>query len=167
MKVLFKITSSLLKRVREDLVRTHEFAAERVGFLSWRAAKLRPRGLVILAHDYHPVSDNDYVNDSTVGAMMGSEAIRKALQFAYGNEVGMAHVHMHDHCGSPCPSRTDLSETAKFVPDFWHVKPQMPHGAIIVSRDSISGRCWYPGRSKPVSISKLTIVGPRLVFIWN
>ena len=167
MRVLFKITSSLLESVREDVLRPHAFAFERVGFLSCRFAHLKPFGLIILACDYLSVADSDYVNDSTVGAMMGSEAIRKALQFAYNNDVGMFHVHMHDHSGLPRPSRTDLDETAKFVPDFWHVKPQMPHGAIILSRDSLSGRCWYPGRQKPISMSKFAIVGPRLICTWN
>src|SRR5712692_7407108 len=149
MRVLFKITGSLLQRVRNDLARSHDFAAERVGFVSCRVGTLESRGLIILAHDYHPVADSDYVDDKTVAAMMGSGAIRKALQFAYNNEVGMFHVHMHDHDGPPLPSRTDLNETARFVPDFWNVKPQMPHGALILSRNSVSGRCWYPGRSRP------------------
>ena len=97
MRVLFKITSSLLEIVRGDLLRPHAFAFERVGFLSCRFADLKPFGLIILACDYLSVADGDYVKDSTVGAMMGSEAIRKALQFAYKNDVGMFHVHMHDH----------------------------------------------------------------------
>jgi hypothetical protein len=167
MRVHFKITSSLFEIIREDLLRPHAFAFERVGFLSCRFAYLKPFGLVVLACDYLSVADGDYVNDSSVGAMMGSEAIRKALQFAYNNEVGMFHVHIHDHLGPPRPSRTDIDETAKFVPDFWHVKPQMPHGAIILSRDSLSGRCWFPGRRKPIPISKLAIVGPQLICIWN
>jgi len=167
MKVLFKITSSLLQLIREDLCRPHPYAYERVGFLSCRMASLKPTGLIILACEYVPIDDADYQNDPTVGAMMGPGAIRKALQFALNNDVGMFHVHMHDHVGPPHPSPTDLSETAKFVPDFWHVRPQFPHGAIVLSRDSISGRCWYPGRTKPISISRFSIVGPRLVSIWN
>jgi hypothetical protein len=166
-RVLFKTPNSLLEIVREDLIRPHAFAFERVGFLPCRMARLKPSGLVVLACEYLPVADEDYVNDCTVGAMMGANAIRKALQFAYDNAVGMYHVHMHDHPGIPRPSKTDLDETAKFVPDFWHVRPEMAHGAIIVSRDSISGRCWFPGRRKPISFSKLTIVGPRFACIWT
>lgn len=165
-RVLFKIPYSLLKLIREDLVRPHAFAFERVGFLSCRMAHLKPSGLILLACEYLPVANEDYVNNSTVGAMMGADAIRKALQFAL-NDVGMFHVHMHDHFGTPRPSKVDLNETAKFVPDFWHVRPEMAHGALILSRDSISGRCWFPGRRKPISISKLTIVGPRLASLWT
>ena len=47
MKILFKITSKLLTAVRADLVRPHEFAAERVGFLSCRFGALSNGGFVI------------------------------------------------------------------------------------------------------------------------
>ena len=44
-----------------------------VGFLACRAARLANNGLIILATEYHPVADDDYVEDPTVGAMMGQE----------------------------------------------------------------------------------------------
>jgi hypothetical protein len=164
MRILFKITGRLLESITEDLRRPHAFAAERVGFISCRVGKLPPNGLVILAQEYHPVADGDYVEDAGVGAMMNSAAIRKALQFAYGREVGMFHVHMHGHSGMPVPSSIDLRETAKFVPDFWHVRPELPHGAVIVSKDGVSGRCWYPGHQTPREISEIVIIGSKLVF---
>lgn len=165
MRVLFKITSPLVESVREDLVRPHEFAAERVGFLICGVGRLQPNGLIILAHDYHPVANDDYVDDPSVGALMGSEAIRKAMQLAYNSKVAMFHVHLHDHTGCPWPSSTDRREAAKFVPDFWHVRPEMPHGTVIVSRNSLSGRCWYPNHPSPISFSEARIVGPRLVWV--
>jgi hypothetical protein len=163
-RILFKITGDLLESVRQDLLRPHEFAAERVGFISCRVGALDRSGLAILSHDYHSVADEDYVDDPSVGAMMGAAAIRKALQFALSYEVGMFHVHMHDSPGIPTPSKTDLRETAKFVPDFWNVRPEMPHGAVIVSRDALSGRCWYPGRRGPIAFSEIGVVGPHLMF---
>ena len=151
--------------MREDLLRPHEYAAERVGFIICGVGKVEPSGFVILAHSYCSVADEDYVDDPTVGAMMGPGAIRKAMQLAYTNKVAMFHVHLHDHVGHPKPSSTDRRETAKFVPDFWNVRPEMPHGAVILSRDWLSGRCWYPGRSEPIEIADVTVVGARLVWI--
>lgn len=159
MRILFKATKVLLTGVQADLRRPHPFAAERVGFVSCRVGELKRSGLIVLAHDYHPVDDSDYLDDPTVGAMMGPGAIRKALQFAYNNEAGMFHVHIHDHRGQPRPSSIDLREAAKFVPDFWHVRPHMPHGILILSRDSATGLCWYPGKSKPMGITRFRIVG--------
>jgi hypothetical protein len=51
--------------------------------------------LVLLAQNYFPVADMDYLPDDTVGAMKGAEALRKALEIALLNPVGMFHVHIH------------------------------------------------------------------------
>jgi len=165
MIVAFKIVETLLGRVFEDLRRPHPFAAERVGFLSCRVGALNP-GWVVLAHDFHPVADDDYLRDRSVGAMMGPAAIRKALQVALSNEVGMFHVHIHGHRGRPWFSGVDLRETAKFVPDFWHVRPQLVHGAIVLSLDSAAGLCWHPQASEPLVFSKFSVVGTPMR-IWR
>lgn len=159
MRVAFKITRNLLRRAFEDLSRQHQFAAERVGFLSCRVGSLRPDGWVVLAHEFHTVADADYLRDGTVGAMMGPGAIRKAMQVALNNEVGIFHVHIHGHRGHPWLSGVDLRETAKFVPDFWHVRPHLVHGAIVLSLDAGAGLCWHPQHSEPFRFSDFSIVG--------
>lgn len=159
MMVAFKITGRLLGRACEDLNRPHPFAAERVGFFSCRVGALKPAGWVVLAHDFHPVDGADYLRDRSVGAMMGPTAIRKALQVALSKEVGMFHVHIHGHRGRPWFSDIDLRETAKFVPDFWHVRPHLVHGAIVLSLDSAAGLCWHPQSPEPVIFSKFSVVG--------
>ena len=167
MRVVFKLVDQLLERVRLDLARPHEFAAERVGFFICRVAGLVPEGVIVLAHDYRPVEDEDYIDDPTVGAMMGPTAIRKALEFALNNKTGMFHVHMHEHTGRPRFSRTDTRESAKFVPDFWNVSPEMPHGALVASTDSLYGFCWYPGMSAPIEIGEFVVVGSPMAFVRN
>jgi len=159
MRVAFKINRALLANVFKDLRRPHAFAAERVGFISCRVGGLRPRGWVVLAHEFHAVADADYLPDRSVGAMMGPEAIRKAMQVALSREVCMFHVHIHAHYGRPWFSAIDLSETAKFVPDFWHVRPHMVHGAIVLSQDSMAGLCWHPQAALPIRFSEFSIVG--------
>jgi len=159
MIIAFKIGETLLDRVREELSRPHPFAAERVGFLSCRVGALRPAGWVVLAHEFHAVDDADYLRNRSVGAMMGPAAIRKALQVALSREVGMFHVHIHGHRGRPWFSGVDLRETAKFVPDFWHVRPHLVHGAIVLSLDSAAGLCWHPQSPEPLAFSKFSIVG--------
>jgi len=162
MKAAFKITYKLFAVIKADLLRRHAFAAERVGWLTCRVGDAVDGTLLTLAHDYHPVEDLDYIDDRSVGAMMGPAAIRKAMQLALTSKAAIFHVHMHDHLGRPGFSGTDSRETAKFVPDFWNVRPELPHGAIVLSRDSACGRCWYPGR-RVVEISKFVIVGaPRV-----
>ena len=161
MKVTFKMTRALLGNVQADLRRRHAFAAERVGWLRCRVAD-SSTGLLVLAHDYAPVEDGDYVDDPSVGARMSSAAIRKALQLALNTKAAMFHVHLHDHRGRTRFSRVDAAETAKFVPDFWHVRPDMPHGALVLGRDSASGLCWHP-RQGVLAIAEFVIVGAPLV----
>jgi len=159
MRVLFKITNRLLDEVKDNLERAHSFAAERVGFLVCRPGLLEEGGIVILSHSLHDVADEDYVDDPSVGAMMGPAAIRKALQTAYNQGASMFHVHLHAHRGKPGFSRVDAKESAKFVPDFWNVQPDLPHGAIVLSDDSAYGKCWVPGQRSPVEISEFAFVG--------
>jgi hypothetical protein len=159
MRIIFRATADFLKGVRQDLERPHAFAAERVGFISVRAANAG-EDLLLLAHGYHPVDDSDYVNDQSVGAMMGQEAIRKALNIALLQPVGMIHVHMHGHRGVPGFSKIDLSEQGYFVPDFFKVRNAMPHGAMVLSQDRAAGRIWL----NPTAVSDIqefNIIGWR------
>lgn len=151
MNIVFRATESFLQIVREDLARPHPFAAERVGFISIRAAAI-PDGILLLAERYHPVADSDYIDDRDVGAMMNQDAIRKALDIALLQTVGMFHVHMHDHSGDPWFSRTDLREQVKFVPDFFKVCRKLPHGAIVLSHDCAAGRVWV----KPGAVTNIS-----------
>jgi hypothetical protein len=162
MTTLFRAPANLLRDVRADLQRPHRFAAERVGFLLCRAGQLGSDGLVVLAADYHAVEDDDYLDDPRVGAMMGPAAIRKAMQRAYhggAQDIGLFHVHMHEHRGLPGFSRVDLTEYMKFVPDFFNAVPLMPHGAIVLSHDLAIGLCWSKRESKPVRIDRFVSVG--------
>jgi hypothetical protein len=165
MRIRFKITRRLFTSVQTDLLRQHAFAAERVGWLSCRVGDAVDGSLLVIAHDYHPVADGDYLDDRSVGAMMGPSAIRTALQLALSRKASMFHVHLHDHDGRPRFSGVDIRETAKFVPDFWHVRPELPHGAVVLSRDAACGQCWYPGRREPQAIAELVIVGAPMVRI--
>lgn len=164
MRTVFKLSRPLFTQALCDLRRPHPFASERVGFFSCRVGGLKPFGWVILAEDFQPVSDENYVEDRTVGAMMNADAIRKAMQVAMNNRCCMFHVHVHEHRGTPRFSAIDRSETAKFIPDFWHVCPQLIHGAIIFSKDSMAGLCWHPRSRVPLRISEFSVVGSPM---WN
>lgn len=159
MKIRFKIQEELLKSAMANLRCRHVFAAERVGFFLCRPSHLPDGDLLVLAQEFHAVADDDYLKDSRAGATMGPDAIRKALQTAYNQGASMFHVHIHEHSGKPGFSGIDSRETACFVPDFWNVRPGLPHGAIVLSKDSAYGRCWVPGKEDPVEISEFVSVG--------
>lgn len=167
MKILFKITKPLLEMIRSDLVRSHNFAYERVGFLSCRVGKNGMGDWVLLAAEYHQVDDQDYLKDETVGATIGPDAIRKMMQKAYDDPVSIVHLHEHCHLGTPRLSSVDYTEMAKLIPNFWNVRPQLPHAALVLSYDSICGFAWEPASGKRIPIEDFSIVGSPLMFIRN
>ena len=118
--------------------------------------------LLILAQGFHSVPDCDYEVDGTVGARINGSAIRGALQTALTDNVGMFHVHLHQHRGLPRPSAVEWSEGARVNPDFWHVRPNVPHGALLLSIDRMAAWCWYPGRAQPDRSLRLSLVGNHL-----
>lgn len=161
MRVRFKITTSLLSAVRADLGRPHDFADERVGFILAGGARCAS-GLLVLAREYRPVADGDYLPDESVGAMMGPEAIRKAMDWALMSHVSIFHVHSHGGRGVPGFSTVDARESAKFVPDFLKVAPELIHGAIVLSDDAAVGRFWVSGNGGGQEVSDFVEVGMPL-----
>lgn len=166
MKVSLRLPRLLLKQIHEDLSRPHAFAYERVGFIACNVSELTD-GFLLLGNDYKPVQDDHYVDDPNYGALMGPNAIRTALQYAYKHDVSMVHVHRHEHHGRPGFSRTDISENAKFVPDFFKVRPTRPHGAIVLSHDAVVGEAFEPGTINRRPMDQISIVGRPLFSWWS
>jgi hypothetical protein len=137
-----RIQNVLLDHIRLDLHRPHRFAYERVGFLTAGAATVSDDELLLVARDYKPVADEDYVPDPTVGVKIGPEAMRKAAQFAYRARSTLLHVHSHGGRGRPDFSGVDLRSGAEFVPGFFHSVARMPHGMLVLSDDSATGLLW-------------------------
>ncbi|HXU21056.1 MAG TPA: hypothetical protein VN788_10780 [Verrucomicrobiae bacterium] len=158
MNIHFKLTTSMHRQILDDLRRTHPFAAERAAFIGCKPSRSRT-GILLLAHTYIPLWDEQYVNDQRFGCVFNSEAMRNAMQFALQSDASMFHVHLHEHVGPAWFSRTDLRESQCFVPDFWNVKPQLPHGALVLSADAAAGLCWYPGQPIPARITQISSIG--------
>jgi hypothetical protein len=134
-----------------------------VGFVACRAKGLPASSALILLFAYHPVADEDYIDDPRVGAMMGASAIRKAMQISLSMGCGMFHVHMHENAGIPNFSMIDVRESAKFVPDFFNVTPHMPHGAIVLSRDRATALTWRSKAAPAARVDEIASVGAPLL----
>lgn len=161
MKTIFKIPRTLLQRIRTDLERPHRFAAERVGFIAAGLVE-RQDGIAVLAQSYEPVADEGYLDDRSVGAMMGPEAIRKALQKALKERVGVFHVHSHCGRGIPGFSGVDVREHDRFVPNFFGVAGGRAHGAIVLSHDAAAGRLWTGASARGTPIDRFVEIGSYL-----
>lgn len=158
MSVCLKINRSLMEAIRRDLSRPHPFASERVGFISANLSSAAD-DLWILVRGYRPVANEDYLRDRSVGAMIGPEAIRKALQWAMSEGVAIFHVHTHCGTGVPDFSDTDLREQARFVPNFFQIAPQCPHGALVLSNNSGHGNIWLNCKKPYEAITRFVEVG--------
>jgi hypothetical protein len=161
-----KLGRSLIDQARTDLLRPHTIAYERVGFLTARFAWLKDHNLLVLGFGYHPVAEDDYLDDDRYGALINSNAFRAAMQIALDQKVGLFHVHLHSHLGVPRPSGIDSRETAQFVPDFFHVRKELFHGALILSDNTLSGRIWLTPE-EAVEIDEFNIIGAPLVTLRN
>jgi hypothetical protein len=161
MKTRIKFTRQLLDRARADLDRPHSFAHERVGFFI-AGATACGHMVILLARDYVPVDDADYLYNPKVGATIGGNAMRKALQFAYRARSSLLHVHSHGGRGRPEFSDVDLKSGANFVPGFFHAIPRMPHGLVVLSTNSASAKIWFSENEDGEYASGFTSVGAPL-----
>src|SRR5690242_17613730 len=111
-----KITRALYDVAMSDLLTPHAFAAERIGFILTRKGTLAGQDIVLAVTCYIRIADDDYLDDPTVGARIGSAAIRDVMQQAMDSQEGALHIHLHEHRGTPAFSGTDLRELRKLIP---------------------------------------------------
>jgi hypothetical protein len=160
-KIHLKLRECLFDEITAHLRLPHPVALERVGFVACAGGNA-PDGIVLLGRSFHPVRDDDYEADDRVGARISSRAVQSALAFAYRHSVSMLFVHEHGHQGKPHPSRVDLDCWRELIPNFWHVRPELPHGGLIVSDDNAMGIVWVPHQTDVFPITTLTVVGRHL-----
>jgi hypothetical protein len=162
MRVEIKFPGRLYAAARQDLERPHPFAAERVGFVKGRIGTLADDGRVVLLTRYDAIPDADYIDDGTVGAKIGPEAIIRATQAVYHGRSareGLFHIHLHEHRGETAMSHVDARDIPQIVTGFQAVGPHAPHGIIILSLDHGSGWVWLPAVKQPVQVDCVSVIG--------
>lgn len=166
MRITVKIHRQLLRSVRADLSRPHPFAHERVGFILAAASATRD-GLLLVAGTYVQVEDADYERNGRVGAQIGSDAMRKAIEAAYRPQRALLHVHSHGGTGVPRFSSVDLASGRQFVPAFANPMPRMPHCLLVLSDESAAGLCWTSADAQPLPITDFVAVGAPQTRTWS
>ena len=162
MRIDIKLTGRLYNKIVRDLARPHPFAAERVGFVFGRVGLLADEGALILLTRYQAIPDDQYVDDPSVGARIGSEALTWAMQSLYfgrATREGIFHIHMHQHKGETRMSRIDSRDIPKFMPGFQSVSSEAAHGIIILSLNHGSGWVWLPSRKEPIPTDTMSVIG--------
>lgn len=158
MKPILRIPLALMKTVVADLARKHAFAAERVGFLFASASDLTAKRPLLLARDYAPVKDYEYIRDFRVGARIDDNAIRSVRERILQRQEAALHVHAHIGRGMPCLSRTDIAQLPPVVQSFCTTGPDLPHGLVLLSEDSVTSFVWMPGQTAAI-VGDVVVVG--------
>jgi hypothetical protein len=146
-----------------DLERRHEFAYERVGWVFAKSSSVAPDGTLLFPVEYVPVKDSDYVKDDAVGACFNTASIREALQHARNTGLSCLQTHLHDHRGHTSFSRVDVKTIDNLAPSFRAMAPKVPHGGLVLSRDSATARLWLPG-SPASTTARVVLVGFPMLF---
>lgn len=162
--IRIRIPQSIYKQMLTDLKRPHPFAFERVGFLFTKSKIINEKTVLIIATDYIPVDDNDYVKDSTVGAKFDSASIRKAMQGTHDRKSGALHVHLHRHSGNPSPSFTDMEGLPGVVHSLSNIASKQANGFLILSEDRFYAEIKIGQEKKFHHVQKISLVGYPMKF---
>ena len=158
-KIRFKLPKRIHKEMLEDLKRPHRFSHERVGFLFTTSKQLANNTIIVLAKEYIPVDDADYILDENVGAKINSFAIRKAMQRILENKEGCFHVHLHNHKGVPSPSSIDKKGLPGIPKSFANVSQNQANGILILSKDAFYITIKFGNEDRFISPELISVVG--------
>ncbi|MHA6279364.1 HesA/MoeB/ThiF family protein [Salinimicrobium sp. CAU 1759] len=158
-KVTIRIAESLCHQIQKDLSRPHEFALERVGFVSGQSKETGKNEELIIINEYFSVADKDYIADETVGARINGEAIRKAMQLALSKKCSIFHVHEHIGRGAPIFSQTDLDELPRIAEAMINANPRSTHGVLLLSEDKADVLVFSKKEKDNIILEKVTRVG--------
>jgi len=161
MKCIVRLCRNLLDEIHSDLRRRHAHALERVGFLYGRLARAGSLAIVV-PFDYVPVPDEQYLLNSTVGAMIDADALFDAHQRTRSTGQCCLLVHSHGGSGGTWFSRTDVSTLKRIGPSLQRMAKNAAHGGLVLT--SRTGAClvWLPDEKKPTR-SAVSIVGFPLI----
>lgn len=162
-----RIPQSLHQQMLEDLRRKHPYAEERVGFLHTTSKRLADNTVLVIATEYVPVADENYIEDDRVGAKINSAAIRAAMQRSLEKKGGCFHVHLHDHRGQPGPSRTDKNGLPGVAESLANVAPAQANGFLILSQDSFYASVKIPGQKAFLQPDAVSVVGKPMLFSFT
>jgi hypothetical protein len=165
--IIMRIPEILRIKMLEDLRRPHMHAGERVGFLFTQSKSLDEKTILVIATKYQPVADEDYIEDSSVGAKIGSNAIRTAMQTVRKTKSGCFHVHLHEHSGKPVPSGTDRKGLPGVVESLSNIAAGEAIGILILSQDNFFSAVQLNNHAGLLPADLITVVGFPMEFHYN
>lgn len=160
MALILRIPDTLFDTMLDDLRRPQSVAYERVGF-SYGSTFKDAKDVLVDLRSYKVLDDEQYISDPTVGARIGSEAIRNAMQGCLDRDEGCFHVHFHPWSGVPHPSSEDLKGILPMVVSFRQLAPQHAHGMIILSPDKAMALISAGNTLDPITADRILVTGRK------
>jgi len=165
MNVTIRISQKLYADALLDLRRPHPFAYERIGFFSSSTVQLDTENYLVFLTDFHSIPDEHYVENPEVGACIGTEAIRAAMQRSLKFNKGQLHTHIHGHAGRPRPSKDDLEGVPPITRSLSLTSPGQTSGYLILSQDSAWAELHLAKTGLTAEADKITVPGFPLQFL--
>ncbi len=162
--IKIRIPKLLHNQMLQDLRRPHLHAAERIGFLYTTSKICSDGNILIVAKEYEPIPDGNYIRDKSVGARIDSSSIRHVMQRIFDSNEGCFHVHLHDHFGAPGPSWTDKKSLPAVVESFSNSSAKQANGFLILSKDSFYASLKSMQVSSFASADLVSIIGYPMSF---
>lgn len=164
--VNFRVSKKLKEKIDIDLSKKHSYAYERVGFVLTRTHWIGEKAIV-LAYDYKPVADEDYIKDDDVGARINSRAIKKAIEIAYSENCGIFHVHAHCHLEKPIESSSDIAGIKPMMESISRIGKKQLFGYVILSENSALCKIKSPSDKSFIEASVYSEVGYPMNFAYS
>jgi ThiF family len=159
MSLIVRIPKDIHDQLMADLRRPHSFAMERVAFCHVAIGNKGGEPTLILATEPWSIPDQEYVDDPMSGARIDRHAIRGALQRILKDGRGVLHVHAHDLAGPTDFGTMDMEEIPRLVQSFRNANPTLPHGMLVLGRDSARAAFYLPSESTLRFADQISIVG--------
>lgn len=160
-EIKIKIPQSLVAEIRLDLQRKHHHAYERAGFVFGTSVEVSPNCWIVYLNEYMSIDDDHYVEDSSVGARINSEAITRGMQHAFSQKKGLFHVHLHDFDYSDLPgfSATDAEQLPPVARSGLNFVPDEIHGVLVIGTCALNGIAFIKGFKPAIKLSQISVVG--------
>jgi hypothetical protein len=159
MRVEVRLRREFFEATVADLRRPHPVAFERVGWVFAKQTIASKHDVLLMAVEYAPVAEDDYLEDCRVGASFNATAIRAAMQRSRATGMACLQIHLHDHHGHTAFSSVDCRTIDKLASSLRVVTPNIAHGGLVLSADSATARIWLPENNKRHTPSRAVIVG--------
>ena len=108
--------------------------------------------------EVHFIRTDKWDHQSSFRLELKEEEKVKVMLMAKKFNYDLIECHSHLTSGMAKFSSSDLSGLAEFVRYVWWKLPGKIYGALVWTKNDVSGQVWLPKKSAPIAISEIRII---------